>query len=112
MMLQGFYMLALQRARRQRRIALLFCAAALVSAFFAARAYFAPEAVPVSASVETPYIAQSEGDRLVVAHGGEIVLRTAIDVRTLPAADREALADGIVLADAEALARLLEDYGS
>ena len=103
-MLQGFYMLALQRARRQRRIALLFCAAALVSALFAARAYFAPEAVPAGAL--------AEDGRLIVSRGGETVLRTAIDVRTLPAADREALADGIVLADAEALARLLEDYGS
>lgn len=111
-MLQGFYMLALQRARRQRRIALLFCAAALVSALFAARAYFAPEAVPAGALAEEPYVAQSEDGRLIVSRGGETVLRTAIDVRTLPAADREALADGIVLADAEALARLLEDYGS
>ena len=49
-MLQGFYMLAMQRARRQRRIALLACAAALLSAFFAARAYFTPAAVPVSVS--------------------------------------------------------------
>ena len=39
-------------------------------------------------------------------------MRTDIDTRALPAADREALADGIVLADAEALAKLLEDYGS
>lgn len=111
-MLQGFYMLALQRARRQRRIALLFCAAALVSALFAAHAYFAPEAVPAGALAEEPYVAQSEDGRLIVSRGEETVLRTAIDVRTLPAADREALADGIVLADAEALARLLEDYGS
>ena len=44
--------------------------------------------------------------------GGETVLRTAIDTRTLPEADREALADGIVLEDELALARLLEDYGS
>ena len=53
-----------------------------------------------------------EGGRLVISHDGEVVMRTDIDTRALPAADREALADGIVLADAEALAKLLEDYGS
>ena len=111
-MMQGFYLLALQRARRQRRIAILFCILALVSAFFAARAWFAPDSVPASAPSASPYIAQSASGRLVVSRGGEVVLRTEIDVRSLPAADREALADGIVLPDAEALARLLEDYGS
>lgn len=110
-MMQGFYMLAMQRARRQRRIALAVCAAALVSAFFAARVWFAEPAVSVSASTE-PYVAQSEDGRLIVMRGGETVLRTAIDTRTLPEADREALADGIVLEDELALARLLEDYGS
>ena len=49
-MLQGFYMLAMQRARRQKRIALLACLAALVGAFFAARADFTPDAGPVSAA--------------------------------------------------------------
>lgn len=110
-MLQGFYMLAMQRARRQKRIALLACLAALVSAFFAASAYFTPDAVPVSAT-EAPYVAQSENGLLVVSHGGEVVIRTDIDIRTLPAADREALEQGILLSDTEALAKLLEDYGS
>lgn len=110
-MLQGFYMLAMQRARRQKRIALLACLAALVSAFFAARAYFTPDAVPVGAT-EAPYVAQSENGLLVVSHGGEVVIRTDIDIRTLPAADREALEQGILLSDTEALAKLLEDYGS
>ena len=91
---------------------LLFCAAGLGGAFCAAGACVAPEAVPAGALAEEPYVAQSEDGRLIVSRGGETVLRTAIDVRTLPAADREALADGVVLADAEALARLLEDYGS
>lgn len=109
--MQGFYMLAMLRAKRQRRIALAACAAALISAFFAARVWFSTPVVPAS-TTELPYIAQAEEGRLVVSRGGEIVIRTDIDVRTLPAADREALADGIVLADAEALARLLEDYGS
>ena len=111
-MLQGFYLLSLLFSRRQRRIAILFCIAALLSAFFAARAWFSDDAVPVSTTAAAPYIAQSVSDRLVVSRGGEIVLRTEIDVRTLPAADREALADGVVLPDAASLARLLEDYGS
>lgn len=113
-MMQGFYLLALRQARRRRRIALLFCAAALASVFFAARAGLAPAAAPVSAAAEPvpPYIAVSEGDRLVVTRGDETVLRTAIDTRTLPAADRAALAEGIELPDIASLARLLEDYGS
>ena len=45
-------------------------------------------------------------------NGGEVVIRTDIDIRTLPAADREALEQGILLSDTEALAKLLEDYGS
>ena len=110
-MLQGFYMLALQQARRRRRIALLACTAAVLSAFFAARAYFTPAAVPVSAA-QAPYVAQSEGGRLVISHDGEVVMRTDIDTRALPAADREALEQGILLSDTEALAKLLEDYGS
>lgn len=110
-MMQGFYMLAMQRAKRQRRIALLACGAALVSAFFAARVWFAEPAVTATASAE-PYVAQSSEGRLVVTRGGEIIIRTDIDVRSLPSADREALEDGILLPDAQSLARLLEDYGS
>lgn len=110
-MMQGFYMLAMQRAKRQRRIALLACGAALVSAFFAARVWFAEPAVTATASAE-PYVAQSSEGRLVVTRGGEIVIRTDIDVRSLPSADREALEDGILLPDAQSLARLLEDYSS
>ena len=110
-MLQGFYMLALQRARRQRRIAALACIAALLSVFFATRTYFTPAAMPVS-TAEIPYVAQTEDHLLVISRGGEVVIRTEIDTRTLPAADRDALEEGVVLADAEALAKLLEDYGS
>ena len=46
--MQGFYMLAMLRAKRQRRIALLACAAALISAFFAALVWFSAPAVPAS----------------------------------------------------------------
>lgn len=110
-MMQGFYMLAIQRAKRQRRIALLACGTALISAFLAARAWFSAPAIPAS-TTELPYVAQSEDDRLVVSRGGEVVIRTDIDVRALPSADREALEQGILLSDEQALARLLEDYGS
>ena len=110
-MMQGFYMLAMLRAKRQRRIALLACAAALISAFFAARGWFSAPAVPAR-TPELAYVAEGEDGRLVVSRGGEIVIRTDIDIRTLPSADREALEDGILLSDAQALARLLEDYGS
>ena len=58
------------------------------------------------------FYARCENGLLVVSHGGEVVIRTDIDTRTLPAADREALEQGILLSDTEALAKLLEDYGS
>lgn len=110
MMMQGFYMLALQRARRQRRIALAACLLALVCAGFAARAYFTP--TPVMAETAFPYVATSENGTLIVQQAGETVIRTNIDTRALPQADREALDAGVTLADADALAKLLEDYGS
>ena len=110
-MMQGFYMLALQRARRPRRIALAACILALACAFFAARAYFAPSAVAANAPLE-PYVAYDAGGTLAVSRGGETVLYTEIDTRSLPQADREALGAGVVLPDAEALAKLLEDYSS
>lgn len=106
-MMQGFYLLAMRRARRQRRIALGLCVLTLVMMFFAARAYF----TPVTVLAETaPYLAVSEENRLVIYRGGEAVIRTEVDTRSLPAADREALSAGVTLEDAEALAHLLEDY--
>ena len=39
-----------------------------------------------------------------------LLLMTGVDIRTLPQADQEALAEGIPLQDATALAHLLEDY--
>ncbi|MCI7124651.1 MAG: hypothetical protein MR935_00385 [Agathobaculum sp.] len=112
-MMQGFYILAMRRARRQRRIALLACALALCCALGAAYAWLAQPrpAVPAAATGE-PYVARSEGGAVVVSRGGRTVIRTDIDVRVLPQADREALSRGISLPDAEALAKLLEDYGS
>ena len=111
-MMQGFYVLAMRRMRRQKKIARAACALALLCAAGAARAYFAaPKAVTAAVS-DVPYVAQAENGRLTVSRGGQTILRTDIDVRTLPKADREALSQGISLPDAEALARLLEDYGS
>ncbi len=110
-MMQGFYMLALQRARRQMRLALVACALALICAFFALRSYFSPVSVPANAD-PVPYIAYNDGGHITVSRGGEIIIRTEIDTRSLPQSDREALEHGIALSDAQALAKLLEDYGS
>lgn len=110
-MMQGFYMLALQRARRQMRLAIIACILALVCAFFALRSHFSPVSVPTSAD-PAPYIAYDDGGLITVSRGGEIIIRTEIDTRSLPQPDREALNHGISLPDAQALAKLLEDYGS
>ena len=109
-MMQGFYVLAMQQARRRIRIAVPFCLAAAASLVLAGRALLSPSAVPASAAVS--YTVRSEQDRLIVRQSDGTVLRTAIDTRTLPAADREALREGIILDDADELARLLEDYSS
>ncbi len=109
-MMQGFYVLAMQQARRRMRIAVPFCLAAAASLVLAGRALLSPSAVPASAVVS--YTVRSEQDRLIVRQSDGTVLRTAIDTRTLPAADREALREGIILDNADELARLLEDYSS
>lgn len=110
-MIQGFYLLAMQRARRRQRIAAAACLVALLFLVFAVRTWFTPAPVMAEAAV-LPYTAVSENDRLVVYRAGEPVIRTTIDTRTLPEADRDALLQGVSLPDAEALAKLLEDYGS
>lgn len=109
-MMQGFYVLAMQQARRRMRIAVPFCLAAAASLVLAGRALLSPSAVPASAAVS--YTVRSEQDRLIVRQSDGTVLRTAIDTRTLPAADREALREGIILDNVDELARLLEDYSS
>lgn len=110
-MMQGFYMLAMQRARRQMRLALVACAAALICAFFAVRSYFTLVSVPAN-NDSVPYVAYNDDGRVTVSRGGEIVIRTEIDTRSLPQSDRTALEQGIVLSDAQALSKLLENYGS
>ena len=109
-MMQGFYVLAMQQARRRMRIAVPFCIAAAASLILAGRTLLSAPAVPASAEVS--YTVRSEQDRLIVRQSDGTVFRTAIDTRTLPAADREALREGIILDNADELARLLEDYSS
>ena len=99
-MMQGFYLLAMQQARRRTQLAVLACLAAMISLVLAGRALLASPAVPASAAIS--YTVQSEGS----------ILRTGIDTRTLPSAEQQALADGITLDNAEELTRLLENYSS
>ena len=109
-MMQGFYLLAMQQARRRTLLAALACIAALISIVLAGRALLSAPAVPASAAIS--YTVQSENDRLVIRQSDGSVLRTGIDTRTLPSAEQQALADGITLDNAEELARLLENYSS
>ena len=105
-MMQGFYLLAMQQARRRTLLAALACLAAMISLVLAGRALLSAPAVPASAAIS--YTVQSENDR----QSDGSVLRTGIDTRTLPSAEQQALADGITLDNAEELARLLENYSS
>ena len=85
-MMQGFYLLAMQQARRRTQFAALACLAAMISLVLAGHALLASPAVPASASIT--YTVQSEN------------------------AEQQALADGITPDNAEELARLLENYSS
>ena len=107
-MMQGFYLLAMQQARRRTLLAALACLAAMI--VLAGRALLSAPAVPASAAIR--YTVQSENDRILIRQSDGSVLRTGIDTRTLPSAEQQALADGITLDNAEELARLLENYSS
>lgn len=111
-MMQGFYLLTMRRMRRQKRIACAALVFALASAAFAGKTFFtAAPAMTATAG----YVATTEDNRLVIYPAGgadEPLLRTAIDTRTLPQSEQDALRLGVPLSDAEALAKLLEDYGS
>lgn len=109
-MMQGFYLLAMQQARRRTLLAALACLAAMISLVLAGRALPVPR-LPVPASAAISYTVQSENNRLVIRQSDGSV-RTGIDTRTLPSAEQQALADGITLDNAEELARLLENYSS
>ena len=51
-----------------------------------------------------------DDEHVHISQNGEVILTTAIDVRTLPSADREALRRGITLESDTELTQLLEDY--
>ncbi len=115
-MMRGFYLLAM-RKRRQKRFAAAACVLAALSAFFAVGTYGKSQEevdapLPVSAAGTEPetFVALNKEGRVVVFRGNELVMRTGIDVRTLPEADRVKLDEGITLYSEESLARLLEDY--
>ena len=101
-MMQGFYLLARRRARLRAAAAAVFLLCAAVLAGAAVHASCAPEAVPAAANA---LVAGTDGVHLTISQDGE-----AIDVRTLPGADREALERGIPLENEQALTQLLEDY--
>ena len=102
-MMQGFYLLARRRARLRAAAAAVFLLCAAVLAGAAVHASYAPEAVPAATNA---LVAGTDG----VHQDGEVIVTTAIDVRTLPGADREALERGIPLENEQALTQLLEDY--
>ena len=109
-MMQGFYLLAVQRAQRRTYFAVLACLAAAAALCLAWHSHAPAPAVPADAV--SCYTVRSEDGRLVVRQSDGTVLHTAIDTRALPSADREALQNGISLNSAEELARLLENYSS
>ena len=90
-MMQGFYLLAMQQARRRTLLAALACLATMISLVLAGRALLSAPAVPASAAIS--YTVQSENDRLVIRQSDGSVLRTGIDTRTLPSAEQQALAE-------------------
>lgn len=106
-MMQGFYLLARRRARQRGAALAVFLLAALLFAGAAVHAVRASDAVPAGG---TALVAGTDGVHLTISQGGEVIVTTAIDVRTLPGADREALRRGIPLESEQALTQLLEDY--
>ena len=56
-MMQGFYLLAMQQARRRTLLAALACLAAMISLVLAGRALLSAPAVPASAAIS--YTVQS-----------------------------------------------------
>lgn len=110
--MQGFYLLAVQRQRRHKLILLIAVIAALLSLFLAIQHKKTVQPVAPAASPTAPYLVSSDNGTVIVTKEGDTVWRTEIDVRSLPKADREELAQGIALPDEKALMRLLEDYDS
>ena len=101
-MIQGFFLLARRQARQRAAALLIFLLLAAVMLLLAV-----PAAVPADAA---SLVAGTDGTHLTISQNGEVILTTAIDVRTLPSADREALRRGITLQSETELTQLLEDY--
>ena len=106
-MMQGFFLLARRQARQRAAALLIFLLLAAAMLGAAVHAVRAPAAVPVGAS---SLVAGTDGTHLTISQNGEVIRTTAIDVRTLPSADREALRRGITLRSEAELTQLLEDY--
>ena len=106
-MIQGFFLLARRQARQRAAALLIFLLLAAVMLVLAVRAVRAPAAVSADAA---SLVAGTDGTHLTISQNGEVILTTAIDVRTLPSADREALRRGITLESETELTQLLEDY--
>lgn len=114
-MMQGFYSLLKRRQLRRKRIC--SCAVALALVFSLTAMVRRPEGQAVTADAEVSfsgYTAISEHNLIVIYRNGETepMLFTNIDVRALPTADQDLLAQGIPLKDTEDISALLEDYGS
>ena len=92
-MIQGFFLLARRQARQRAAALLIFLLLAAVMLVLA-----------------VSLVAGTDGTHLTISQNGEVILTTAIDVRTLPSADREALRRGITLQSETELTQLLEDY--
>jgi hypothetical protein len=101
----------IDRATLLVRLSMLLAAFA---AFFAVLIGAFANAEPARSDISpSPYVAYLSGNEIVIAETqtGDLIYSTGLDARLLPEADREALLQGIPLADEAALFRLLEDYG-
>jgi hypothetical protein len=88
-------------------------AAPVLAIALAATAAFSTSTAAAPAAVEG-YVLRGYCGRVAVymPGGAQPVETTAIELKSLPGADREMLEKGIYAADSAALARLLEDLGS
>ncbi len=105
--------------RRARRRILISITVLTIACMALVHAVLPSSSIPLSSTTQavatsTRYLAKAQGTQVAIYVTGSDTpaFLTDIDVRTLPQADREALAQGIALASEEALAHLLEDYGS
>lgn len=95
-----------------RRMLLIAVTVLVIAGLSLFRVKTLPAAAP--AAVPAGYTACIVDNHIAIYRNGETtpVQLTDIDVRSLPLTDQQSLHAGILLPDDEALARLLEDYGS